>query len=71
MNNGDRFRSMDNQQWAEFIVKQIGADIIPFCVCSDSQHNEECLERLASPEGIPEEWCIECCKSYLDREVEK
>lgn len=69
MNNGDRFRSMDNQQMAEFIVKEIGC--VPFCVCENSPSKEQCIELIEAPDDIADEWCIQCIKSHLDKEVEK
>lgn len=64
MTNGDKIRSMTDEELAVVIIKEsrIG-DYIHFCTSKT-----ECEKRLETDEDIPDEWCIGCLVEWMKKE---
>lgn len=67
MTNGDKIRSMSDEELAEDILQTPAYETcIRFC-----KNRECCCELLESDNGVPEEWCKQCLLEWLQKEVER
>ena len=68
MTNGDRIRSMSDEELVDVIMSLVELDE---SMCSYCQNKEECGEKLNSDELIPDEWCKKCILEWLRTPVEE
>lgn len=60
MTNGDRIRSMSDEELSQHLIGVIDGP----CYCLNKQECEDALDR---DEGIPDEWCFECIRLWLQQ----
>ena len=63
MTNGDKIRSMTDEELAEKLLTHGVAEQINFC-----QGKGECEWKLEMNEEIPEEWCTQCMLEWMKGE---
>lgn len=66
VSNAQRIRAMTDEELAKFLIKAHDGDMyIGFC-----QNKPECNEMLDAGTDIPEEACVACVVSWLQRPAE-
>ena len=66
MTNGDKIRSMTDEELASWInnVFNNGDDFLGFC-----QNKKVCKNKLDTADGIPVSWCSECLLDWIRRDI--